>query len=394
MKRITMKAINKIISREEKFKILFILGIIFLIVRICLLWIESNDYKYCLLPWFEQLQLAGGLSGLKMNISNYNMPYMTLMALMTYIPVSPLLQIKLLSILFDYGTAILGYKMITEITTSNKSTKGVCTYILLLCAPTVVLNSAAWGQCDSIYTFFVISAIYFLIKKRFHAAFILLGCAFSFKLQFMFIVPLFGIYALCKRPILLLYFLYIPLTNFLLCLPSILAGVSPLYTYETYFGQMEFWHLACNVANLSTLLPDLEVLSFYLQLLTVLLFCILLFAMLLKRKVWQGFHENEITLTLALISVFICYYFLPCMHDRYFYIADVLSIIWWMTYGTRKTLYIPLIINAVSLATYIEALAQFVWLLPLQILSVALFIGLIILLKHLYKLMNLQYENK
>lgn len=387
-----MSTINQVISKKEV-KILFLLGIIFLIIRICLFGIESNDYKNCLLPWFNQLQSNGGLSGLKLNISNYNMPYMTLMALMTYIPVNPLFQIKLLSILFDYGTAILGYKIITEITTNNKSVKSICTYTLLLCAPTVVLNSAVWGQCDSIYTFFVLSAVYFLIKKRFHAAFILLGCAFAFKLQFMFIVPLFGIYALCKRPILLLYFIYIPLINFLLCLPSILAGASPLYTYETYFGQTGFWHLACNVANLSTLLPDLEVLSFYLQLFTILLFCFLLFAMFLKRKKWNGLYENEITLTLALISVFICYYFLPCMHDRYFYIADVLSIIWWMAYGTRKTLYIPLIINAVSLATYIEALVQFVWLLPLQILSIALFVGLIILVNHLYKRINIQYGN-
>lgn len=382
-KNLTIEKINQVIYGKET-KIMLLIGLILFIIRLSLFGIESNDYKNCLLPWFEQLKHDGGFNGLSTNISNYNIPYITLMSLMTYIPISPLYQIKLLSIIFDYGTAILGYNIVNKFSTDNNSVKGVITYILLLSAPTVILNSAAWGQCDSIYTFFIIFSLYNLLKKHFHIAFILLGCAFSFKLQFMFIVPLFGIYALCKHPKLLLFFIYIPIVNFLLCLPSMLFGISPIYTYEVYFGQTGFWHLACNVANLSTLLPDLEVLSFYMQLFTVILFCILLVIMFLNRRKWNGVRENEITLTLALLSVFISYYFLPCMHDRYFYIADVLSIIWWILYGSRRNLYVPLIINIVSLVTYIEALAQFIWLLPLQILSVALFIGLLLLLKQLY----------
>ena len=69
------------------------------------------------------------------------------------------------------------------------------TYALVLIIPTVMLNSGMWGQCDSIYTTFVILALYFLVKEKYSLSFIMLGISFAFKLL-LFINNLIFIFSL------------------------------------------------------------------------------------------------------------------------------------------------------------------------------------------------------
>ena len=67
----------------------------------------------------------------------------------------------------------------------------VIPYGAVLFTPTVFINSGIWGQCDVIYSTFVILALYKLYHKKYLPAFILLGVGFAFKLQAVFVLPLF-----------------------------------------------------------------------------------------------------------------------------------------------------------------------------------------------------------
>ena len=227
-------------------KKLILVSLIILLIRLIFIDYESGDYTIFLRPWVNYMRNNGGILSLKDTFTNYNLPYLTILSIISYIPLNSLLFIKIISIIFDFLIAYYGYKIIKELV--NKEV-GSIAYIILLLLPTVFLNSSAWGQCDSIYTCFVLMSIYFLIKNKYIKSFIFLGVAFAFKLQFVFILPVYIILFFIKKDIKLWHFFLIPLTNLILCIPGMLVGASPFYTYKIYFMQTGDGIASLNVMN-------------------------------------------------------------------------------------------------------------------------------------------------
>ena len=148
---------------------------------------ESGDFNCCLYPWFQYLKNNGSLKALASYPGNYNAPYVTLLAILSYIPMHSLYLIKGVSIVFDFFMALAAALLVKELSKNNKFLE-LITYALVLIIPTVMLNSGMWGQCDSIYTTFVILALYFLVKEKYSLSFIMLGISFAFKLQFIYLL--------------------------------------------------------------------------------------------------------------------------------------------------------------------------------------------------------------
>ena len=119
-----------------------------LLIRYQFIDFKSNDYNAFLSHWLQYFRDNGGFSALGKRIGDYNVPYLYFMALFSYIPVSGLYLIKLLSVIFDILLAYTAMKLVTLLT--NRNDFGVAAFILVLLLPTVTLNSM-WGQCDSIY---------------------------------------------------------------------------------------------------------------------------------------------------------------------------------------------------------------------------------------------------
>src|SRR4051812_25408598 len=68
-------------------------------VRILLLPGESGDYLTFLEPWYWHISTYGGFHALAdPGFSNYNVPYLYLLAALTYLPVPALVGIKWISI--------------------------------------------------------------------------------------------------------------------------------------------------------------------------------------------------------------------------------------------------------------------------------------------------------
>ena len=93
--------------------------------------------------------------------------------------------------------------------------------VLLL--PTVVLNGSLWGQCDALYGAFALHALADALEGRPKASAALLGIAFSFKLQTVFILPLWAVLWMAGRTRFrdLLCF---PLAYAVTCIPALLLG--------------------------------------------------------------------------------------------------------------------------------------------------------------------------
>lgn len=158
----------------------------------------SGDAASFLLPWFDIIE-GNGIQSIGIQVGDYNMAYQLLIALLTYIPFNALYLYKGVSSVFDFLLAGVTALFVCQIKGKRSSNLFVGVYTAVLFVPTVILNSSVWAQCDSIFTTFIIAALYFLLKKQYKCAFAFLGVAFTFKLQTVFVLPFFLYYYFSEK---------------------------------------------------------------------------------------------------------------------------------------------------------------------------------------------------
>ena len=360
---------KKIINKKTILLISLIL--VSILIKYFFFSFESGDYKRFLLKWYNIIS-EEGLSAIAGGLGNYNPPYLILLYLLTFLPGSAIVKIKMLSVVFDILMGLIGYLIVKKLTDSKHAY--LC-WIVILFLPTVILNSSMWAQCDSIYTTFVLLSLYLLIKEKYSLSFLSLGIAFSFKLQFIFILPLYIIIYFVNKKFSIFNFLLIPLGNILMCLPVLFMGMPLLNCFTTYLEQTTDYsvYLTRNLANIYTFLPNIKVIGYILFIIMGLIFLGLLIYFIKRKKKIEG---KEI-ISIGLLGVLIATYFLPFMHERYMFMADILSVIWYFLY--RRKIYIPIIINLSSLAGYSVYLFGLGWM-PLWIFSCLMLIAITSLL--------------
>ena len=161
---------NRVLDFFVKHNILIIIAIatvLALVVRLKFRQFESGDFIVFLQPWFDELRAGGGLPAIANYTGDYNMPYVTILALLTYLPFSALTSIKLVSIVFDFVLAISAAYLVYTVTTKNRKMLAAGTYMVMLFLPQFFLNSACCGHCDAIYSSFCILALTFFIKDKY-----------------------------------------------------------------------------------------------------------------------------------------------------------------------------------------------------------------------------------
>lgn len=355
-----MKKFEKNLLEFINSKALF-LGFIFvtffaLIMRFCMFSYESHDYTTFLSGWFDYLKNNGGLLALATYQGNYNAPYMTIMALLTYLPFNSLHLIKFISIIFDFGLALSSAALVKYLVPKNKNLYYFITYSVMLFIPEIVLNSAVWGQCDAGYTMFIVLALLYLFKEDYLKSFIFLGVSFALKLQFIFILPLFIVVYFIKKKFSIWHFLIIPLVNFILCLPAIIIGKPIKDLLLVYFLQTAEYkeYINLNFINLYGLVGNNGNILHAFGIFTTLLICLITLVYLMYKKVNL---TNKLMLNLGLWFVVIVTFFLPCMHERYLYLGCVLAVIYFITYKENFILMLSIILC--SILTYFNYLFGF-----------------------------------
>jgi Gpi18-like mannosyltransferase len=196
--------------------------------------VETSDYTVFVSQWYSFIQTHGGFAALKYNFSNYNVPYLYLLTLLTYLLVPKLIAIKTLSVLFDGVLALFVYLLIRM--KYERGYVAIIGALVVAFAPTIFINSAAWGQCDAIYTAFCLGSLYFLLRERPAWACVFFALALSFKLQAVFFFPVLLI-LLLKRRLPLRYLALIPLIFLLLLVPAYIAGRDSTSLLTIYVGQ-------------------------------------------------------------------------------------------------------------------------------------------------------------
>lgn len=348
-------AVNQFIEKNHSWLFLAVVFILGIGIRWFFMPFRSWDYNDFLSPWMDKIKEGGGLASLGSLVGNYTPPYMFLMAAVSYIPIDSIYLIKSVNILGDISLAIACYFLLKKITDSNIKAQIGTAIIFIL--PTVILNSSAWGQCDAIYVSFLVWFLYFVFANKPNWACTFFAIAFAFKLQAIFLVPLL-ILLLVIGKIKIRNLLPAFLAFFALFLPSMLMGEGFSVLWDVYLlqGKDNPGKIALNVANLYTWISSGEgndtafTPGFILFGLTVI--GILLYWLWLNRK----YIDNNTIFNIAFLFAMLVPYVLPKMHDRYFYLADILSIIFVLK--NPKKWFVAVIVELISMACYLPFLFE------------------------------------
>ena len=331
-----------------------------LIMRYALRNVVAGDYKMFFEPWVATLREAGGgIKGLSAEFEyvDYTTPYLTILSFISICPfLNTLLLMKLVSIFFDFVAAFAVMAIVYDRT--KNMTYGILGYGALLMVPTVLTNGAMWAQCDIIFTSFVLWSLYFMLKDKPAWSMAFYGIAFAFKLQTLFLAPLYVILWM-KGKVKLKHFLFLPLMYVIGMIPSLLAGKSFWELISVYFfqanGQMDIYALSHKFPNIYQLIGTDSFLFEYadagiwvtLGALMILMYCF-------ARKQYE--MNACLLLRMGMLLTMTVVFFLPHMHERYAILVDVMAIVY-VFFDFRK-LYIPVLTILCSFAGYTVYLAQ------------------------------------
>lgn len=333
---------------------LFILAIL---VRISLFPYISVDYEVYLSQWYNFIQLHG-FAAFSSNFANYNMPYLYILWLATLVHLPSLIAVKLISLFSDLLLSYGIFLILSKITSRKVAAVGS---LLSLFIPTVFLNSAAWGQCDSIYVSFIVVAIGMLLANRWLATWVLWSLAFSFKLQAIFILPVFTVLFVIAKKNSLKQWLYpfVALPIFLLTLlPARLVGRSFHSLLSIYIDQSaSVPYLTLSAPNFWQWFNNQDVNTLHYAAIGLAMSAILFVCLLFINKVrHQGKVLTIDILYFATLVTLVGPYFLPYMHDRYFYLAEVLSFLLAIATRNRILIGVSLSVALVGLFSYLPFL--------------------------------------
>ena len=319
-----------------------------LAVRLAFFQFQSGDFTAFFGPWYQFIQQHGHFAALRYDFANYNVGYLYLLALLSYTPISALYAVKLISVVFDLVLAFFVYRLVAV--RRPGTWWPVLAGALVLFLPTVVMNSSLWGQADAIYSAFAIGGVYFAVRRRPWLACLFFGFAFAFKLQVIFLFPVLLLLAL-RRVVPWRALLLVPGVYLLMDVPALLVGAnfhSLLTVYVTEAGTYN--QLTLNAANVYQFLGnvgDTQLFKMFGIMLTGMLLVSLLMPVIGLRL---ELTPTRIVLASAVSAVLVPF-FLPAMHERYFYLADTLSVVA-AFYLPKRLWALPVLVQFASAFSY------------------------------------------
>ncbi len=321
------------------------------VARLPFLGVVSADFTTFLSGWYDHLA-QHGFAGLGDHVGNYEPLYLYLLLGATSLPAPPLLAVKLVSMAFDLALMLVAYRIVSYLRPGTWWPYVAAGAVAV--TPTVVLNSAAWAQCDAIFATFTLLALDALLRRRTLTAAAWWGLAMATKPQAVFLLPLALIVLLVRRvPVgrALAAAVIAPAVFVLTLLPAVVAGESVPYLLGLYPDQVATGGVSWGAADVGASAEHAHgasderfrggltynAASFYQWLpgtaprwwgtvgyLLAGSAAIAAAAWALRRR--DGLDGSTILVLAAALAISTPF-FLPSMHDRYFYLADVLTVI-------------------------------------------------------------------
>jgi len=349
-----------------------------LTLRISLLEFKSVDYFSYTRGWYNILK-AEGFAAFGRDFSNYNLPYLYLLyGVVRFLPNLPaVVAVKIPSIVADFVAAWFVFRIV-GLRHKSSYLPLIAAFSALL-APTLVLNSAFWGQADAVYACVLLASIYFMARRKDGIAMALYGLGLALKAQAIFLLPLLAALAL-RREIRWRMLLWVPLIFLLVLVPALIAGrplLDLLLIYPSQASQYE--QLSMHAPSSLAWIPDSGryYQYFYSSGMILAAAMAIAFSWAIYRSTVK--LSPNLLIELALVSVVLVPFFLPKMHERYFYLADILSIVF--AFYVPAYFFVPLLMITVSFFAYQPTLFG-VEPVPMGLLALGVFFVLVALLRH------------
>lgn len=321
-----------------------------ILARISLFPYASNEYSLYTEVWFNTIRDSGGIFGIGASVGTATPPYLYLLALLSYLPISPLFSIKIVSCIFDILIAFTVFRILMGVVKSVKVS--LCGYAAILLSPTLMLNSAAWGAYDSIFVCLILFCLFAFMKNRPFQGTFFFALAIAIKLQAIFFAPVLIVMWLKNRTR-LKYFLIIPLVYIVAIIPAFLGGRSLFELMILYIRTAtSSVKLSNNAPNLFFLMGDISYDYVAIMGIFICISVVMIELYLLYTKIFRFVPTSVITI--SLLFALTIPYLLPYMNPRHFYLAEIFSII--LAFCRPSIWYVAALINGASLVAYMPDL--------------------------------------
>jgi Gpi18-like mannosyltransferase len=363
------------VNRVPKAELLLIglLAVLAVVIR----WVgrhEVTEDMRIFYAWYNKIDAGGGFPALEQEIGNYNAPFLYLLAILTYLPGSTLLKIKITWCLFDVLLVFFTYRIVALRQAGWRVPALAALVVAFL--PTVVVNSSFYGQCDGIWGAFAVGGLYFLLRGQGWWAVSLFTVALAVKPQGIFIFPIVMLMVLAGRlPWRTL--LAAPIVYLALDVPAFIAGRDPIELLTLYSPQRQASHvpaLTSNAASAYAFFPvtiridTIKTLGYVFAAVLVLGLVYTLIASRVRL-------DKARIVTAAAVFVIGIPFLLPGMHERYFYLADVVTVV--LAFYRPRLWPVPVMVQAASLLSYGPFLFSAAPLVSLKILALLMLTALL-----------------
>jgi Gpi18-like mannosyltransferase len=229
---------------------------------------------------------------------------------------------------------------------SYRITDSIKPALIVALLPTVLINASLWGQIDAMWASLALGGIYYLMRERPWLAVALFGAALAIKPQAVFVFPVLLLLALGGRlPWRML--LAAPAVFLVLDLPALVAGRDPVELLTIYDVDRQSHivaELTYRAPSAYAFLPaGVPVETIRLAGYVVTAAAVMAVCAVLARK------KTDLVATAALFSIMVPF-LLPGMHERYFFLADVLTVL--LACRRPKLWFVPVLVQGASLLSY------------------------------------------
>jgi Gpi18-like mannosyltransferase len=269
------------------------------------------------------------------------------------LPGATILKIKLVWSCFDVILVLFTYRLVA-LRRPGRRIPALAALVMAF-LPTVVINSSYYGQCDAIWAGLAVGGLWLLLSRRDWWGVGLFTVALAFKPQAIFIFPLLLLLVLAGR-VRWRTLLVIPVLYVLLDVPAFIAGRDPLELLTLYNPARQSGHvplLTQNAPSVYAFLPvtgDIGTVRTLGDLFTAIVVLGVIYTLIAGRVEL----DNERIVTAAAFFALVVPFLLPGMHERYFYLADVLTLV--LAFYRPRLWPVALLVEASSLLSYLHYL--------------------------------------
>lgn len=333
------------------------------------------DYVNFLSQWVEYFRANGGFAALGEPIGNYNVPYMYFLAAFSYLEINDLYLIKLLSVFFDI---VLAWAAHVPHGALHRQPRQAPDGLFRRAFP--AHGGAQWRLLGPVRQHLrrLRPAGHLLRPLRapggrhgLHRRQLRVQAAGRV------IMPIFVVLLITGRVNIRHFFIF-PAVYILLMLPAVAAGMPFMDTITLYFDQMGTVGSALNYNSPSIFAFSANVqdaaLASKLGILAAFALMLLTFLLVALRR---GRASMWAVLGCALVMAIGIPYLLPHMHERYFFVADVLTLLF--ACAAPEYMALPVLAQFASLLGY-HAYLRGYYFLPMSYGAVALAIALLMAL--------------